>query len=121
MRNPRNLSHPHVVQALLSPARTSRKSSDASPAELESPGVPPTPISNVVRELEQIQEEFSLIERDIEFEGARVIGDGAGGQVYMARLRASQQVVAVKVMNVGERDPDRLCKRTILDMLQVPA
>ena len=81
--------------------------------------MPPTPITNVVQELEQIKEEFSMIEKDIEFEGARVIGDGAGGQVYMARLRASRQVVAVKVMNVGERDPDRLSKRMILDMLQV--
>jgi len=72
------------LSALLSP--TARRS-QASSRDRMSIEVTMTPISVAVNELEQIEEEFRLIEQDIVFDGAQIVGDGATGQVYKQNFR----------------------------------
>ena len=43
----------------------------------------------------QIEEEFRLIEQDIVFDGAQIVGDGATGQVYKVSLLFSQSLSLV--------------------------
>jgi hypothetical protein len=72
-----------------------------------------------------IQEQFRMIEQDIDFEGAQILGDGLGGKVFKARLRKTQEVVAVKTIHLdtlkeGEvmDGEEHVNKQQLLDILQ---
>ena len=107
-----------AVEKRVADMLSSQRRSCSNSSEGEVSMSPTTPISSVMHELALIHQEFNIIQQDIDFDGAERIGHGGGGQVYRARLRRSQRIVAVKVMHVEDVEHDcQINKRKVLDML----
>ena len=106
------------ISAILTPVRSQKAQSVLSSREGSSALAAQTPITCAVLELEQIREDFSMVEQDIDFEACSSVGEGSGGQGYMAKLRSSGKTVAVKKMLFSERNPEHVSKGLVLDLLQ---
>jgi len=112
------------ISMFLSPQRSEKRGPEPASRclqEKEEEPAPETPLTRAVRHLEEIRAEFSLVQQDIDFEDSQVIGQGAGGQVRLARLRTSGKNVAVKMM-LFDGNPESFSKESerqlAIDLLQ---